>query len=99
MRKITRKILGPLAVLAMALGVGLSVAKTPTAVKAATETYTYNTGDGTWVTTNSVRTYDTGNFTMTHRKNSGSNIQTGYAELRLYASHSLEIVPTVAGKR
>ncbi len=98
MRKITRKILGPLAVLAMALGVGLSVAKTPTAVKAATETYTYNTGDGTWVTTNSVRTYDTGNFTMTHRKNSGSNIQTGYAELRLYASHSLEIVPTVAGK-
>jgi len=85
----------------MALTIGLTAtARNSLETNAADETYTYVTGGGTWVTENEVRTYSTTNFTMTHRKNtSTSNIAITYAELRVYANHSMEIIPTVAGSR
>lgn len=68
-------------------------------VQAAEETYTYTTGDGTWITENIERLYQSPNFSFLHKKNNSSNnIATTYAELRIYASHSMEVYPTVAGK-
>ncbi|MFA7098240.1 MAG: Ig-like domain-containing protein, partial [Gammaproteobacteria bacterium] len=86
---------------AMVLGIGFSLNSTGILeTQAVDETYDYVTGDGTWVTENSERTYSTTNFTMTHKKNaSSSNIATTYAELRVYASHSMEIVPKVPGTK
>jgi|GEM_PF-2085993 len=64
-----------------------------------TDTYTYTTGDGTWVTEGSERIYQSANFTFLHKKNTSSSaIATTYAELRIYASHSMEVYPTVSGK-
>lgn len=66
----------------------------------ADETYTYTTGDGTWITENTIRTYESANFTILHRKNNSStNIATTYTELRVYQYHSMEIYPAIAGKR
>lgn len=86
---------------AMVLGIGFSLNSTGILeTQAVDETYDYVTGDGTWVTENSERTYSTTNFTMTHKKNnSSSNIATTYDELRVYASHSMEIVPKVPGTK
>ncbi len=68
-------------------------------VKADQETYTYTTGDGTWITENVERLYQSTNFTFLQKKNtSSSNIATTYAELRVYASHSMEVFPTIPGK-
>lgn len=68
-------------------------------MKAAEEVYTYTTGDGTWITENLERQYTTTNFTFLHKKNnSSSNVVTTYAEMRVYASHSVEVFPTVPGK-
>ncbi|OJX90697.1 MAG: hypothetical protein BGP01_04795 [Paludibacter sp. 47-17] len=68
-------------------------------MQAAEETYTYTTGDGTWVTNDIERQYQSTNFTFLHKKNnSSSNVATTYAELRVYASHSMEVFPTIPGK-
>jgi len=67
--------------------------------QAADETFTYATGDGTWITENVERLYQSTNFSFLHKKNSSSsNIATTYSELRVYASHSMEVYPTVSGK-
>lgn len=68
-------------------------------VKAADETYTYTTGDGTWITENVERLYQSTSFSFLHKKNnSSSNVATTYTELRVYASHSMEVFPTLPGK-
>jgi hypothetical protein len=68
-------------------------------VSANDETYTYTTGDGTWITENIERLYQSTNFSFLHKKNSStSNIATTYAELRVYASHSMEVFPIIPGK-
>lgn len=60
--------------------------------------YTYSSGDGTG--DGSVRTYDAGHFSMTHRKNSSStDIASTYEELRVYTAHSMEIVPKNSGTK
>jgi hypothetical protein len=85
----------------MALGIGFSITNNREIMKAsaAVETYTYTTGDGTWVDQPNTRTYSTANFTFFHNKNNGSNIATTYAELRVYAGHSMEVYPTIAGSK
>jgi len=87
--------------MAVTLMVGLSIrGNLVLETRAADETYTYTTGDGTWVTTGSIRTYDIGNFIMTSRKNdSAINIPASYPELRIYEEHSLEIVPKDLGTK
>lgn len=68
-------------------------------IRAAEEVYTYTMGDGTWITENVERQYTTTNFTFLHKKNnSSSNVAITYAEMRVYASHSVEVFPTVPGK-
>ncbi len=100
MRIFFKKAITPLLTLAMALGVGFSIAsKDVIKVSAADETYTYVTGDGTWVTQNGEREYYSTNFTFNHKKNTGSNIITTAAQLRVYANHSMEIYPTVSGSK
>ncbi|HCY06725.1 MAG TPA: hypothetical protein DHS57_05540, partial [Erysipelotrichaceae bacterium] len=85
----------------MALGIGFSITNNREIMKAsaAVETYTYTTGDGTWVDQPNTRTYSTANFTFFHNKNNGSNIATTFAELRVYAGHSMEVYPTIAGSK
>lgn len=62
----------------------------------AQDTYTYSTGNGSGDA--NVWTFTTDNFNMVQRKNSGSNIASTFAELRVYANHSFEISPKIAGK-
>lgn len=82
---------------AVALTVGLSIGvNTILETKADDETYTYvsrsRTGNGDQMVSEST------NFIFTHKKNdSSSAIADTYAELRVYASHSMEITPKVAG--
>lgn len=96
-KKIGFVLLGSAVVFGVAASINLSHALE---TKAADEVYTYATGDGTWITENTVRSYETTNFTLIHRKNSSSsNVATTYAELRVYASHSMEITPKVSGER
>lgn len=101
MKRILKKTLTPLLALTMALGIGFSITNNREIMKAsaAVETYTYTTGDGTWVDQPNTRTYSTANFTFFHNKNNGSNIATTYAELRVYAGHSMEVYPTIAGSK
>lgn len=101
MKRILKKTLTPLLALTMALGIGFSITNNREIMKAsaAVETYTYTTGDGTWVDQPNTRTYSTANFTFFHNKNNGSNIVTTYAELRVYAGHSMEVYPTIAGSK
>ena len=101
MKRILKKTLTPLLALTMALGIGFSITNNWEIMKAsaAVETYTYTTGDGTWVDQPNTRTYSTANFTFFHNKNNGSNIATTFAELRVYAGHSMEVYPTIAGSK
>lgn len=101
MKRILKKTLTPLLALTMALGIGFSITNNREIMKAsaAVETYTYTTGDGTWVDQPNTRTYSTANFTFFHNKNNGSNIATTFAELRVYAGHSMEVYPTIAGSK
>lgn len=101
MKRILKKTLTPLLALTMALGIGFSITNNREIMKAsaAVETYTYTTGDGTWVDQPNTRTYSTANFTFFHNKNNGSNIATTYAELRVYSGHSMEVYPTIAGSK
>lgn len=101
MKRILKKTLTPLLALTMALGIGFSITNNREIMKAsaAVETYTYTTGDGTWVDQPNTRTYSTANFTFFHNKNNGLNIATTYAELRVYAGHSMEVYPTIAGSK
>lgn len=67
------------------------------AVWGQTETFTYTTGAGTGTSTE--WTFQTTNFTILQKKNSSAtNIASTNAELRFYASHTLEITPKVTGK-
>lgn len=98
MKKIIRKLFAPIALLSLALGVGISLnhQKDVIGAKALDETYTYTSGDGTG--DGNVRTYETPSFNMIHRKNNASSaIVATYSELRVYAGHSLEIVPKNPG--
>lgn len=73
--------------------INVSVSQAPTE-----STYTYTEGDGNG--DGNVRTYDIGQFIMTQRKNgSSSEIAASYAELRIYSSHSMEIVPKALGTK
>ncbi len=101
MKRILKKTLTPLLALTMALGIGFSITNNREIMKAsaAVETYTYTTGDGTWVDQPNTRTYSTANFTFFHNKNNDSNIATTFAELRVYAGHSMEVYPTIAGSK
>ena len=84
------------AVMAIGVGIGAVFGNGLMKANALDETYTYVTGNGSG--DGNVWTYDTGNFLMVHRKNgSSNNIASTYAELRVYASHSMEITPKVAG--
>ncbi|MFA5422057.1 MAG: hypothetical protein WC344_04725 [Bacilli bacterium] len=79
------------------LGLGLSLTafvNNGVEGKADDQTYTYVKGDGVWITTNTERSYDAGEFSLIHRKNDSTyNIATSYAQMRIYAKHSLEIFP------
>lgn len=91
-KKIGFVLLGSAVVFGVAASINLSHALE---TKAADEVYTYVTGDGTWIEKDTIRSYETTNFTFIHRKNSSSsNVATTHTELRVYASHSMEIVPT-----
>ncbi len=101
MKCILKKTLTPLLALTMVLGIGFSTTNNREIMRAsaAVETYTYSANDGVWIKTNVEREYYSTNFTFNHKKNTGSNIVPTYAELRVYANHSMEVYPTVAGSK
>ena len=62
--------------------------------KADDQTYVYVKGDGAWITEDSVRSYDAGEFTLIQRQNGYyPPIPTTYDCMRIYKGHSLEIFP------